>query len=351
MDYRLRQAYEQINAQSSEMLTSNYINIATLYENMLLERALLSNKTMFANSLEKAEPENIVAKPTAKDIRIQPINNFTAQDLQNLFKKLNVTLVSALKPGEPGSTSSQLVTYIVKDSSNNQYSVVLGKGKGFGVRDENKAIDELNQQISTLVTQGNNQFILLDINGQLEKINGVRSTPGTPKSDFEFTFEGQPKIFVSHKAGTTAFDYQQYGGTTCVSGKNICTDSEVQAFVQTIKKRFPLEMPPKKSVFRKIQSEELKKIALFGMNYGKEFGINNVNVLVQGSVQLIPATKPNTFVLKAAHIIYNGDLPTDLYEPILYGRFSASRGGNHGVKNLRTAILPLAKISKNTEQI
>ena len=53
----------------------------------------------------------------------------------------------------------------------------------------------------------------------------------------------------------------------------------------------------------------------------------------------------NLYKINANHIVYNGDVPNGDYEPVLYARYSGSRGGNHGIKDLRTSISPIAKIS------
>ena len=86
------------------------------------------------------------------------------------------------------------------------------------------------------------------------------------------------------------------------------------------------------------------------MDYGQKYGIDNVNALYQGNMTIVPGSD-DTYELDAHHVVYNGDIPTGNYEPVLYGRYSGSRGGNHGIKDLRTSISPIAKVSKNTQDI
>jgi hypothetical protein len=350
MDYRLKSLYEQmLNGNSNSSVNGQPKNITEAYQTVVLNERTISQNAQLAFRLQAAD-RRLTAKSSGKEIRLQPIEAYTQEDLLKLFTDQNLTLLTIAKPGQEGARSGQLLTYIVQDENQNQHSIVLGKGKGFGVKDENLAIEDLTQQISSLVASGNGDHIILDINGNKQKIDGIKSTPGFPKSDFEFTYKGKSVLFISHKAGTTAKDYQQYGGTTCASGQNVCAHPEVVSFADKIKSMWP-EMPPGKSVYRKIKDPLLKKYSLFGSDFGKPFGANNVDALYQGHMKLIPISAPNEYVIKAAHVTFNGDVPSGPYEPILYGRFSGSRGGNHGVKNLRTGILPLAKLSSSSEEI
>lgn len=349
MDYQLKFIYEQMLAGNTKTSgVSKFESLTEAYKNIILNERALSTNLQMKIKMQAAD-RRISVTSSSKEIRIQPVEPFTSEDLFKLFQDLNLTLVKVAKPGEQDARSGQLPTYVVQDEKQNQYFVVLGKGKGFSVQDENKEIENLNQQIREAITTGNGQYIVLNINGITQKINGVKSTPGVPKSDFEFTYDNKSVMWISHKAGTTALDFQQYGGTTCASGQVVCNHPEVLSFVQAIRSNWP-EMPPKTSVYRKIEDPMLKKYATFGADFGKDFGINNVNALYQGNLKLVQASSEE-YTIKAAHATYNGELPEGNYEPILYGRFSASRGGNHGIKNLRTGILPLAKISSSTKLI
>lgn len=351
MSYKLKSIYEQMLTGTLNSSTNSQTrNIKEAYERVVLNERVVSKNAQLAIKI-KAADSRIEPKSSNKEIRIQPTDpSFNSQELLKLFKHLGLNLNQIAKPGQEGSLSGQLLTYIVQDDAQNSYSIVLGKGKGFGVRDENSAIEDLTQQINSLIAEGNGDHIILNINGNKQKVNGIKSTPGFPKSDFEFTYNGQSVLYISHKAGTTAKDYQQYGGLTAVSGKEVANHPEVQAFARAIKNKWT-EMPAGTSVYRHIKDPLLKKYALFGSEFGKSFGVNNVNALYQGHMKLIPASASNEFQIKAAHVTFNGDVPTGPYEPILYGRFSGSRGGNHGIKNLRTGILPLAKKSSSTELI
>jgi len=297
-----------------------------------------------------AQDPSLEVGTSGKDVRIQPIGSYDPSKFTQALEDAGLTVIRIARPGEEGSTSGQLRTYIVHDKSGNEYPIVLGKGKGFGTIDEDLVLNSLEDQVKALLLQNNDDYIIIDINGYSQRIDGIKSTPGTPKSDFNFTYRGKPVLFISHKAGKKASDYQQYGGTTCKSGKDICQNEEVEEFVAQIKEMYPDGMPPGKSLWKKIKDPELKKLSLFGMDYGKGYGVDNVNALYQGNMTIVP-TNDNIYELEAHHVVYNGDIPTGNYEPVLYARFSGSRGGNHGIKDLRTSISPMAKITKNTQDV
>lgn len=297
-----------------------------------------------------AQDSNLQAGSSSKDIRIQPLGPYDQTKFKDVLQKANLEIVNIVGPGEEGSTSGQLKTYIVMDVNGNEYPVTLGKGKGFGTVDEDIVLDNLKEQVKALLIQNEVDYITIDINGYKQRVDDIKTTPGTPKSDFNFTYRGRPVLFISHKAGTKASDHQQYGGTTCKSGKEICEHPEVESFVDNLKSAFPKGMPAKKSIFVKISDPELKKLSLFGNDYGQEFGINNVNALLQGKITIIPGDS-DEFKLEAHHIVYNGDIPDGPYEPVLFARYSSSRGGNHGIKDLRSMITPIAKVSKTLRDV
>lgn len=295
--------------------------------------------------------DKTVTVKAGKDIRLQPVvGEYSAEKLYDTLKLANLQVVDVKKPGTPGSTSSQLTTYIVRDEGGNEYPVVVGKGKGFGTRAEDSVIASLADQIDSLLAKNGTDNIIVNINGYKQKVDGVASTPGTPKSDFSLTYKGKPVLFISHKDGKSAKDYQQYGGTSCQSGQNICNDTEVKRFVSKLKKLYPDGMTPKSSVYMKIKNPDLKKFAIFGTNANEAFGINNVNAVYQGDLKLVKIGK-NEFEIQSKHHIFPDELPEGDYEPVLYARYSGSRGGNHGIKDLRSMIAPIAKITSKTKQL
>lgn len=292
-----------------------------------------------------SKDENLEPGSSSKDVRLQPLDGFERGSFEEILKDAELEIVRIAEPGDEGSTSSQFDTYIVKDTEGNEYPVVLGKGKGTTLKAENRVIDNIQRQIEAILLETEEDFFYVDVNGVEYKINGIETTKGMPKSDFSLTYNGKPVIFISHKDGSKPTDFQQYGGMTCKSGKSICNHEEVEKFVADMKEKFPDGVKSKQTFYRKINSKELKLMSIYGADYGQEFGEDNVQVVLQGKVEL-KDKGDGTYELKANHVMYNGELPEEGsgYDPMFYLRFSGSRGGNFGLKDGRFMIIPKGKI-------
>ena len=308
-----------------------------------LSRASLGSKIANTNS-------KLSLGGSSKDVRLQPLDGYDSEQFPRDIQSAGLEIIKIVKPYEPGSTSSQLDTYIVRDTDGTEYPVTLGKGKGFGVRDESMILDSISNQIQDILSTEGKEFATIKINKKKYKVNGIETTIGTPKSDFHLTLNGDPVVFISHKKGTTAKHFQQYGGTSLKSGELIYNHPEVKSFVKKIAKLFPNGIPAGASIYRPIKDSNLKMLSIYGPDYGKPFGYNNVTLLLQGNVKLNKVGN-NTYEFEASHISYNGEALEGEYDAVLYGRYNPSRGGNHGIKALRTSIMPLAKLSGNTQKI
>ena len=98
-------------------------------------------------------------------------------------------------------------------------------------------------------------------------------------------------------------------------------------------------LPPASSVARKIQDVRLKNVAVFGNDFGKEFGINNVNAVMQGRLEL--TNESDFFTLNGSHYtIKNGEEPLFGYEPVFMAVHKKDRS-DHWIKNCRLTINPL----------
>ena len=209
-----------------------------------------------------------------------------------------------------------------------------GKEPGSTVAIEAAAMDDLNQTLEQLghpidIKVGNNIY---------KNIVGVKNTPGTPKSDFElFDKDGKSLIFISHKDCCTAKDFQQYGGLSAFKD-----NSEVQNFVNDIKKELNGDQMVRGGGFkRKVQDQDLALKSIYGLNYGfPDFGINNVQIVCQGDIKVVPI-KGNIFELKSAHDMLNGTYPTEGYTPYFIATFRSDRN-DLGIKQARLGVYPVA---------
>lgn len=326
---------------------------------------------IFEKKLTRADLANIIVSQDdnleqgsfSKDIRIQPKQDFKRENFEEVLIKAGLEIVRVVSPGEKGSTSSQFDTFIVKDKEEDkegfEYQVVLGKGKGSTLRIEAYVFKDIKQQIEKILesSESAEDYFNVKVEDEVYKINGISTTDGSHKSDFSLDYNNEPIIFISHKGGVKAKDFNQYGGMTNRAGTNISMHPEIVEFVKMVKLKFPNGLKSLNYHFKEIQNtpegDDLKLRSMYGNDYGTEFGKNNVNVILQGKIILskLPGDT-NTYELNAHKIMINGDLPNrdSEYDPILFVRFSGSRSGNYGVKNGRFMIVPIGYIGKKLEE-
>ena len=177
---------------------------------------------------------------------------------------------------------------------------------------------------------------------------------GTPKADFKIVDEdSEPFIFISHKDGKSAKDFQQYGG---ISDTDIRNHPEVVDFLNKIKSISTdfAELPVGGREFAvPIKDPKLASLTIFGADFGGPFGLNNVHLVMQGDVILDPIKSDygdGCYTLNASgHVILNPALTgnklalseNDPYWPVLYVRYNEGKGGSYGFKNARIFIWPL----------
>lgn len=184
----------------------------------------------------------------------------------------------------------------------------------------------------------------------IEKFDKV---DGTPKADFKIVDEdSEPFIFISHKDGKTAKDFQQYGG---ISDSKIFNHPEVVAFVNQMKAINTdfSELPVGGREFAVIiKDPKLAAMSIFGYELGGSFGLNNVHLIMQGDILLDPIKTEygeGCYTLSASgHYLLNPGLTGnklamsegDSYWPALYVSYRKGQGGTYGFKNARFGIWP-----------
>ena len=187
-------------------------------------------------------------------------------------------------------------------------------------------------------------------------IDRVDKVDGTPKADFQLIDEnGAPFVFISHKDGKTAKDFQQYGG---VSDDKLRNHPEVVAFLELMKEvSNGVDNDFSKLDVREyavpIKDPKLAEMTMFGNNVGGGFGIDNVQLVMQGDIILDPIKSDEgegCYALNASgHVMLNPALtgnklqisPSDSYWPCLYVSFRTGMGGSYGFKNARFFVWPL----------
>jgi len=147
------------------------------------------------------------------------------------------------------------------------------------------------------------------------------------KADFALIKDNKEIFWISHKDGTTDRHFVHFGGIS-----HIKNDPAIKYFVSRHKEQF--EYQPNYTVGMLLNKhDEHKQLCLqsvYGNEFGKCFGRNNVNVIIQGEMKI----EDNNLV--ANKIIENGNLLSDK-QFMLYSRISLDRS-DCGIKNCRLSI-------------
>ncbi len=204
-----------------------------------------------------------------------------------------------------------------------------GRGKGTGTEKENIALAGINQELNT------SGPINVHVAGDTYKgITKATTVVGVPKADFTLDTENGPVIFLSHKDGTTPKHFQQYGGF-----KGFEEHKEIIAFVESVRTATNGALERKQSFKRALLSEEIKRKAVYGLGFGdKEFHKDNCQAILQGPVKF-EEQESGDYTIICNHQVSNPDIPSGLYEPMLYVTFRSDRN-NMGIKNARFGIYP-----------
>lgn len=146
---------------------------------------------------------------------------------------------------------------------------------------EFEVLRQFNDKIATL---GNGKPVEVQIKGAIYKdIVGMVSGPPGHKADFMgINKNGEAVFFISHKAGNTVKDFQQYSGISNRSGQTIYNHEEVKSFRKDISEKSSEEFR-NKMYYRSIDDVKLKQYAVFGKDYmNSKFSSNNINFFAQG---------------------------------------------------------------------
>ena len=212
-----------------------------------------------------------------------------------------------------------------------------GKGAGFGTTKEDIQLTSLQKQIDTLKKENASATIPIKVGDKVYQVAGAASTYGTPKSDFHLLDnDGKEIVWISHKDGSGAKDFQQWGGMTEAGIKE---HPEIKKFAKDVYDMFNGAIPRATTVARKIKAAKLKNLSVYGVKYGQELGQQNVSILIQGPVKLVKKNK--SYIFESNNIHFNGDVMTGDFEPVLMAIYKGDRN-NFNVRGARFAIQPLA---------
>lgn len=212
-----------------------------------------------------------------------------------------------------------------------------GKPSGYACKLEHAMLGSVKHQVTVAIENNGGQPITIKAGpNTYGGIVDVVSTPGHPKSDIHFkNVDGEEVVFISHKAGQKSDDFQQYSGIAKFSDH-----PEVITFMEDVKDYYNGIVIPNKAVKqRAIQDEELMLKSVYGHHFGNgEFGIDNVNLLIQGDVRLQQMGN-GQYAIAGSVIFENGDIPNQGYEPSLIITYRAARYNKY-FANGRLGIWP-----------
>lgn len=261
---------------------------------------------------------------------------YTGEDLEQRLREDKVRAVNKLQfLGDDG------VEYCLND---------LLKDKGFGggknpLNREEAAISLLRQRLAIACHSLGTSCAPIVVGTDAYVVSGVMSTDGTPKSDFHFVGpDGSPVLWVSHKHGRTARCFQQWGGCSKRIEPAVHAHRETQEFALSISTR---DFVAGATVARGILDANLRHMSVYGNEFGKEYGQNNVQLVIQGD-PMLTANTGNTHFDIGAHVVHhNGEEMPEDYRPTFMAIYRTDRN-DFGIKNCRVGISPMkARLVKN----
>ena len=97
---------------------------------------------------------------------------------------------------------------------------------------------------------------------------------------------------------------------------------------------FPTEIPQGTTVAREISDQKLRMQGIYGSGYGGSLGVNNVDVLLQGTVKINAINFTEYKITGSAMTHSNGSTLPSEYQPVLMAIYKGDRS-DYGIKNAR----------------
>ena len=288
-----------------------------------------NNFTLFVNRI-KTNGYFTINESNGQRVQITQRFGYQLQSINDLEKFRDSRGSIILPTGATGNSSIRL-SQLYKDASFVTRTQNTTAGERYEITQTRNQLEKIKQKIGS-------DFVRLKIGKNNYLVSNVESTPGTPKSDMNFIDnQGRRVGFVSLKQGATANAVQQWGGISPRAGVSIASNLEVQSFVQKVRELFPDGINPATTVAREIQSSQLKNLGIYGNAYGGGFNINNVDVLLQGSVRINSINSTDYQLTGSAMTHSNGDTLPPLYQPALMAIYKGDRN-DYGIKNARLVM-------------
>jgi hypothetical protein len=210
----------------------------------------------------------------------------------------------------------------------------LGGKPDQGIGSEYSEFDRLEKIINHWKKESGSSKIKIKVLDDVHEISEVNHIKGMCKADFSFSKKKEESIWVSHKKGTADrhfVSYVNFGKSSMpLSGFN-----EIQEFVSSIKND---DFVSGDTFKKEITTQTIKDISVYGKDFGSSFGKDNVQLILQGRTNIVPANS-TVLELKGQNTFSNGQELEGRYRPIFEAHYD-SRFNCFDRKNCRTWIRP-----------
>lgn len=229
-----------------------------------------------------------------------------------------------------------------------------GKGVGSGTSAEDDALLKFRKNLHEELAKSKTKTIRVKVGKRTVNVADIVSTPGTPKSDFHLVDDkGKAVAWISHKAAKKAKDFQQYGGLTKEFDTHYKKSKDVVSFLNKVKQMRPKGLVRGDSLWRYVKDKQVILYTVWGPDYGKNPGINNVDEFHQDEMKLVKVG--STYQIKSLHKMVNGELPKNSsslgdYTGIYVARFTSDRPGL-GIAFARIGVFARAYVSGQATEI
>jgi hypothetical protein len=284
--------------------------------------------------------------------------------------KLKIGSVQLIKIGNSS------YAYVITDKKNTKNQYIQGFIRITAIRKPTTYINTeivtlnlTNQKIKELKISSGNPYspisvyvqdlgVVFDVDklDRITKVGEEDTYKRTPKCDFVLKDKNNKSlVFISHKTGTNASDFHQYGGITDLynndSIKNYLKKLEI-LYKDSSEKDKKIKNNPFKngvlqeSVFSENVDNDVILKSIFGINYNSgPYGLNNVHLVSQGPFNFKWNNEKDYYELYFTKSFKNGDLSklTGDYKPVIISTFKSGRVtkiGNISIRNVRTGIYP-----------
>jgi hypothetical protein len=306
---------------------------------------------IFAEKIKNESPFGTVKGPIKLDKK-QKIGNFHVEykDILHMMKSpgFKATFV-----GKHAETNVKVTVTYPKDFY--KTPDFGGKGEGSGTAAEDAELTLFRSELEEVLAKNKVPAIKLKIGGRTVECAGIISTPNpggrAPKADFSIVdIKGNQVAWISHKAGTKASHFQQYGGLSDDSWYH--TNKDAVTFVKDLAAFRPEGLTNGESIARVVKDKEGICRAIYGRDFGRsQRGINNVDEFHLGNMKL--NKKGSNYEITSVHKGLNGDIPDGDFTAIYFARFTTDRGAKFGslfVNKARMGVFAIAKAPKSTTQ-